>query len=698
MEFQGFQNLLPTIVIVVVIAGLGVLSWYSYKKITSIPALSKWGLISLRAAALIILFLLLLNPYFYSSEEVEVKPKIAVFLDNSESVAITKGDYNGRESYNILINELDFDTKDQFNFDYYSIGMNSTEFHPDSLTLDETQTNFSRAVDNILELEDRFKAGVIISDGIITYGKDPSFAVSASSFPVYTIGIGDTSSVKDISVSNVLTNADGYTNTKQLIEAEITQSGFTDQTVVVSLMDGTEVIENQNISFETNVQVKKAVFELELREAGLKQYQIKVNPLDGEWTEANNQKTFSINVLDSKVKILHIAFKVHPDVKMLRSIINEDANNELTTLTWTGGRKFIEEIPEDKDFNLIIVHGLPPRNPALNIIDDLSKTPTILLGLDAIQRSGLPAFNQLRIISSRANRAVQVSINKLLSSDEQAIMELPEFSAEELPALFSPLKATNPEPASKNLFSSTYENIDTNSPVISIMERGNVRRAHINAWGWYRFYQSTNNVHRQLTVDLFTNIVSWTSSDPDNRKLQISPSKQSFTTSEKPGINASLQNESGSSEEDAIIEVRILTDEENSRSFNMQNAGNGNYRLDLPNLSEGLFKFEATARKGNRLIDEQSGEFLVSNTSTELTNTNRNERLLKTIAANTGGNYFNFTQTEAFWDSLRINNISEPQTEIIENYEFPVRSIFWFILVLLLLGSEWLLRKFYSLP
>ncbi|HBX64892.1 MAG TPA: hypothetical protein DEG32_01545, partial [Balneolaceae bacterium] len=226
MDFQGFQHIFPPAVLILIAAGLIFLSWAAYRKFSSIPPLSRWGLISLRASALIMILLLLLNPYFYSSQEIELKPNIAVFLDNSESIGITKGDYNGLQTYKELLNTLDFESRNIADIQFYSIGETVSEFNPDSLNASITQTNLSDPINAVLEMEEQVQAGVIISDGIITFGRNPSVNAFNSSIPLYTVAIGDTSKVRDISVSNVLTNATGYTNTNHIIEAEITQSGF----------------------------------------------------------------------------------------------------------------------------------------------------------------------------------------------------------------------------------------------------------------------------------------------------------------------------------------------------------------------------------------------------------------------------------------------------------------------------------------
>jgi hypothetical protein len=130
----------------------------------------------------------------------------------------------------------------------------------------------------------------------------------------------------------------------------------------------------------------------------------------------------------------------------------------------------------------------------------------------------------------------------------------------------------------------------------------------------------------------------------------------------------------------------------------MDNLGNGNYQLQIPNLMEGNYKFSATARKGNREIDTETGEFLVSQSSIELANTVRNDEMLNNISTGSGGTFFDFRSANEFWKTSEIVSNLQSRTEIKENYIYPVRSVFWFILVIMLLGTEWLIRKKFALP
>lgn len=698
MDFQGFQHIIPPAFIFVLIVILLGIAWASYRKFESIPAFGRWTLISLRGLSLTLVLLLLLNPYFYSSQEREVKPGIAVFLDNSESTGITKGNYDGLNSYNNLLSRLSFNSINEADINYYSIGEGVEPFNPDSLFAEEILTDLSAPINSILEMEDEVKAAVIISDGIITYGRNPSVSAFNSAIPIFTVAVGDTTNVRDISVSNVITNTTGYTNSNHIIEAEITQSGFANNSATISLLSNDEIIDEQQITFETDDQVVNAEFELLLKEAGLKQYEIRVQPLPDEWIESNNTQLFSIDIIDDRVKILHIAFQIHPDVRAIRSVIERGQTNELYRLTWLGGNRFVEDLPDEKEFNLIIIHGEPNSPGDFEFLSQLNNTPTLFFELSAETSAQLDETDLLRLMDLNSRQATQGNLHLFLDPNEHPVLELPEIDLTDLPPLYAPLRTNLSDPQAEALFGFRYNQVDSDYPLISILERGNLRRGHVIPWGWFRMLQSTNEDHREFTSELITNLVSWTASNPDDRMLRINPVKQVFNTNEQPVLNGSLRNERGDPENSGIIEIELQGESGSIQTFNMDNLGNGNYRLNIPRLSEGLYQYSATARKGDRELDMQNGEFLVTNTSSELSNTTRNDELLRSIAENSGGAFFTYDNVEDFWNELESENILEPQIQTEENYLFPVRSLPWFIVVLLLLGSEWILRKYYSLP
>lgn len=696
MEFQGFQNSFPFIIAFCLFIGIFALSWYSYKGFSSISFQYRILLSTLRASALSIILLLIMNPFFFSSSERETLPKIAVFFDNSESTTIQKGVYNGLESYEDVIVDLNFQNRNGLAMDFFSFGTNVNKSEISELSYSEPDTDLNSLVSFITEKQEEYTGSIILSDGIITLGKNPIFDLGDINIPLYTIGLGDSSRIKDISISGISTNTIGYTNTSQIVEINVSQNGFIGNEIEVKISQDDSLLESQRILFDTDSQQKTLQFEIDLTESGLQQFQISTDVLEEESIEENNVSDFNIDVLESRVRIMHLAFSIHPDVKALRSILLSDINNEVNQITFIGNNRKIQNFSNNdiQEYDLFIIHGNPTPSQLQQLDFNLENTPTLFAQLPPLN-SMLHDFGLIQINSIQS---YPVSLFPNLSSSEHPILELPDVNLDRINTFQSVIRASSSEADAISLFNSSYQGVKTNSPIISILERGNTRRAHIMGWDWYKLVQSNNEQEKELSSTLLRNLINWTSSNPDNRRLKITPSKREFRISEQPMINATLLNESGNPENDAIIEIKLLDSNQQSRTFNMSSKGNGNYSLLLPRSAAGKYSISATAKKGTRTLETRDSEFIVSASGAELVNIIQNEELLRAFATLTGGSYFNFQNASNLWEQINVDNIMTIKTEFIEEYIFPIHAYWWFLLVLILLGTEWVLRKYFALP
>jgi hypothetical protein len=700
MDFQGFQHSFPYLVVAGVAVVALALSFFTYRKQETIALPFRLFLMSLRALSFILLLILLLNPFFFKSEEVIKKPRLLVFLDNTESVSLQKGSYNGIESYNQVLEVLNFEENSGISVDLFSLGSSPRPLlSTDSLTFNENETNFINGITQIQELENDYEAAIIVSDGIITFGRNPVLQASELSIPLFTIAVGDTSTVRDITFNNVQTNPTAYTDTQHLVEVEVKQNGFAGErtTVLIENQQGYRLSE-EIIQFSGSEEVRTVRFQLPIFEPGLKQFFVRIDSLDGEWSTENNRTAFSIDVVDSKTRILHASFEIHPDVKMVRSILSEDPNIELSTLTWIGGNRFIEPFPEStENFDQIIIHGKPPTATIFPLFEELIQSPTVYFQLPE-SRKNLRVFPEISILENSGNQVFELDIVPKVADTDHPIMELPEIGYATLAPIKSTLRTMLTEVDATVLFNSAFQDVETPNPIIAVLERGGLRRVEVAAWSWFTMYQSSNEAERNFITQLISNMTVWAANDPDDRRLKVTPSKSVFNISEPIIINANLNNESGEVESDAAIDLVITKNDAEGRSFTMQNEGNGTYKLTVNSLAPGMYTYSATARKGDRVIDEQTGEFLVEDSNNELINTIRNDDLLYSLANETGGKFYDYQNANGFWSDLDQRNLLQNSTETIESYVFPVRSAFWFMLLLILLGTEWVLRKYFSLP
>lgn len=698
MEFQGFQHSYPVLFTIITALLLVALSWYSYRNNRHIPATFRYGLIGIRSLLFLFLLFLILNPYFLRTEQTDQKNTLLFMLDDSESTTLQKGDYSGSETYRSLLSELFSDpamrdiNAEIFRFSDQSFPVKDAS----ALTLSGSETNLNQAFSQILELEDEADAVILISDGIITYGKNPLLEAVNLTIPIFSIGLGDTTEVRDIVIQSVETPSTGFTESDHPVTVSVSQNGFRGEQVKLQLMDASgEVVAEYDLDFTTDRSVSIAEMEIPLTNAGLQQFSLNIPPLEGEWSSGNNTFFFSVDVSESRVKVLDIAFELHPDVRMMRSILSTDPNIELTTLT-RGRRGYIENSqPENGSFDLIVIHGSATTGIDPLLLSSIRDTPTLYLRKPLSYRmSGQPFI----LAESRSTQVFQVGFIPDQNNQDHPVLELSEISYTELPPLFSTLDTRQRVPEGKSLLISTFEDIPGDQAVLTVSERGSIRRAELSAWGWYRIYQSPSEADRTFVKGLLSNLVSWVSNDPNDNKLRIAPRKPVFDPNESVVLDGSLRNESGEPESGAIIEIQITNPDGSGRTYGMDSEGEGSYLLELDNVAPGSYEFMATARKNGREIDTYNGEFVVNRSNTELIFTTRNDELLNALALETGGVYMPYTEAGTMWQNIRNKGLTESKQVTSESYFYPVRSFWWFLLVIALLGAEWLIRKRFALP
>lgn len=704
--FEGFNATYNIFFLAALTASALGLAYWTYRSVGGLSKTVRAVLISLRALVFLVLILLLLNPIFNIEQEDRIKPEIAVLLDNSQSTVIEKGDYAGETDYLNVIRELGLSDTSDVRFKIYAFDGDFTQSHLDSLRFDGTETNINLALTTFREQQADEQAVILITDGIYNKGRDPSYVAGRYSLPVFTMAVGDTSRLDDIVVQNITSNNSGYKNTVTPVAASILNDGFPDTDITVQLRRDGQVLEEQTFRSDQTRSVFDARFELELDETGLQQYEIYVPEIEGEWTTANNQGAFSIDVLDDKLRIMQLAFEIHPDVRTLRSILREDESIELDYRTWISGERFVEgAFPQEPDtLDLIILQGFPSGDIPQSLIGQIREftrgLPVVFLSGPAVDFNLFTSIYGDLLPVRAASNPEKRDIRPLVNPDQQdhPLLELPVASLDRAPPLFAPIQEIESTSGSTNLLHANYRGAELDIPVLSTRTVGNSRTALLNAHGFYRWYLSPDDQIRNYTVELINNIVKWAASSPDSRLLDISPAKNMFEETENVMLDAFLRNEAGQEEDDAVIEVELNGEGISQRFYTMSNQGLGQYRLRMGNLPEGMYHYRASASKGNHHIDERSGEFSVGSSNLEYVNTVRNDALLSYISHQTGGAFFTFRETGDLKQRMQQEGFFDPQSRLTTREILAYQNPFWFIFVLLLLSAEWIIRKVVALP
>jgi hypothetical protein len=116
------------------------------------------------------------------------------------------------------------------------------------------------------------------------------------------------------------------------------------------------------------------------------------------------------------------------------------------------------------------------------------------------------------------------------------------------------------------------------------------------------------------------------------------------------------------------------------------------YRLDACTLPVGNYVYTARTNRGSGTL-EVSGAFSVEPFALEAANLTASHNLLYTLSANTGGSMYSPDQVEQLATDLLNGTPLKPVSYSTEELS-PVLNLPWiFVLLLVLLSLEWLLRK-----
>ena len=184
-------------------------------------------------------------------------------------------------------------------------------------------------------------AGMILfTDGAHNSGQFPLEMITALDVPIYPIGVGSLEPPKDIQIQRVDYTPIAYTNHESIIRVSVAQTGFTGKTTQLSLreVESERLVDTVTLTFNSDQKANtadagtKQVVELKLtpQSEGNFQYSVTLPTLDGELTEANNQKTFSMKVVKAKLKVFYLEGRPRWDYTFLKRTLERDPDIEAT--------------------------------------------------------------------------------------------------------------------------------------------------------------------------------------------------------------------------------------------------------------------------------------------------------------------------------------------------------------------------------
>lgn len=707
---------LPVVLVLLAAAVAAAIAWLFYRTtIPPVPPRTKALLITLRTLSLFALLLLLTEPLVRLTTTTAKKPVVAILFDDSKSMAIKDAQGDRKQIYRRLFADINFTSlAPNAEVRFYAFGSSLRPLASgtfDSLALDKDATNISAALRAVAEERERsnLAAFVLITDGNYNLGTNPLYDAEHIGLPIVSVGIGDTTEQKDVLITKVLTNELVYAETEVPIDVTVKSAGYRNETVEVTLHEGGRELSRARISLREGTHEYGVRLSYTPEGEGVKRYVLRISPLPGELTTANNQRVILARVLKSKLRILLLAGAPSSDFAIVKYTLREEKNFTVSSLTLKTPSTFYErDNPQtllDSTDCLVLV-GFPLPTTSETIVEMVRS---------AVARRTVPIFFiDGRNVDVRKLGALSTVLPFTIitpSSNEQSIFAEPvpaqrnhpimapgsESNTEgwkRLPPIFKTQASVKAKPEAVVLATARIATVVTNDPLLllrNVNRQKSLAVVGYGIWRW-RLMAQGNRETEHLMATFLTNGIRWLTTRDDARPVKVTPVKPAFAQGEPIEFVGQVYDASASPIDNATLRVTARVHE---RAFEtiLQPLGNGRYEGSLQGLGEGDYTFTASATHEGQQLGEDRGRFSVGELNLEYQETRMNVQLLRQMAARSGGGFVMPSEIAKLPSLLTERASFVPRelktTEERELWNWP----YLLGLVIVLLGVEWFIRK-----
>jgi len=529
-------------------------------------------------------------------------------------------------------------------------------------------------------------------DGIYNQGQNPTNLSSNLKFPVYTIGVGDTTLKADAAIRSVKTNKVAFLKNKFPIEIELKFLKLKNKIAYLEIENNNKQIYAGNINITSDDDFKIEFVNPEATQTGLQHYKIKIRAFDEETNIKNNEFEFVIQVLENKQKILMLSEGPHPDLGALRTSINVLQNYEIKMVTGN-------DLPDSlNNYSLIILNQLPSsKNPLNNVLTQIIQSRIPILFLTGPQTS-LEQLNKLDMgitfTLSNNTEEIQAIFNEnftlfTLSSEAKEVLEISS-------PFIAPFGNTITSSQMQILAYQSIKNVRTQKTLMAFGNINGRKTGYIIGEGIWRWrlsnFQSTGN--HDAFNELIHKVIQYLSLRENEDNFNVNHPAL-FQENDQLVFNAELYNDSYELVNDPDVNIRIYNDTNKEFNYIFDRSGD-HYILNIGTQPSGDYTFEANTQLGNQHFTEK-GSFSIVKNEIELMNNQADFRLLYQLAKQTGGEFYTIENYGTLLDVIENNKeitVQQYKQTLLTEW---INVKLLFLILVGIMTIEWFFRKYWGI-
>ncbi|MEX1098738.1 MAG: vWA domain-containing protein [Planctomycetales bacterium] len=382
MSSLTFQPQISTALWITLALGAAVLlAWYALRRPEGVPR-RRWGaIVGLMAAGTAAVLVILLDPTWEEPVPPPAgKPLLTVLVDESASMAVRDVD-EGRSRFEAALRiagraAADLDGRFDLRLVRFAGGVAPLDpaAPPESGAVGAS-TDLAGAIAGALgEERPQGQAVLVLSDGNhnapggIRALLGSARAAKAMDVPLYTTTLGGDLVPSDLAVEVVRPQELSFVGQKVVVRVRVRQRGRLAASAAVVLIRNGEEVERRTVEFDALPSLTgrgqgegefspdtadppptppwkgggaAVEFTVAQPHSGLFRYDVRVEPVAGETTEANNSSPFLLRVVDEPVRVLVLEGKPYWDSKFLLRTLAADPSLEVEALVRLSDSRYV---------------------------------------------------------------------------------------------------------------------------------------------------------------------------------------------------------------------------------------------------------------------------------------------------------------------------------------------------------------------
>ena len=601
----------------------------------------------------------------------------------------------------------------------------------DKLTAESANTPIG---DSLREVVSRKRgqplAGVVlVTDGGNNSGVSPreiAAQLQQEGIPLYIYGIGITSP-RDIIVANLFAPEVSFVKDEMLVNVRVRSQGLEGEKAIVKLKVGEGQVAEKEITFGPD---GEQVVPLRFTPDKIGDYELtaSIEARDDETVKDNNARSQHLRVIDTKIKVLLVEQSPRWEYHYLHAMLTRDRRVEVKTVLFEGDSsltrgddaQFLTSFPANRDelfkFDLVIYGDVDPKGLSTEQMRNLNEYVSRFGGAfvmvagkrfspGAYRRTAieqmLPVEFETAALGSETTDAVSdkpIRLALTQAGKTSTMMRLSDKDEEnfnfwrQLPPIFWTAKVSRAKPGAEVLLVDPDPVKATRfgpMPVLAVQQYGLGQTMFVGTDNTWRWRKNIGDVYFTTFWGQIAQRMALPHMIGGSKRTQLTTDRKNFVTGERVNLFARLYRIGFEPVTDPVVRgfYGLRTNDSAAAAAEVQMRPvpdqPGVYRGEFIAPAAGSYKFHTELDPETRL------DFNVTNPQFELGETAMNEPLLREMASLSGGSFYREESLHLLCDQIKNKTERVRSPLEVELWASPL----YFVLMLLLVTSEWILRK-----